>query len=408
MILARQVCVIGSVMDAEALKLVASEAIDSRAAELTGLGVQIWENPELNYEEYKAHDLLTGFLEENGFSVICSYTNIETAFRATFGEGTPSIAIICEYDALPELGHACGHNLIAEAGVAAVLAVKAALQALPTGSNGRVTVLGTPAEEGGGGKILLMKSGAFEDVDLVMMVHPAPCTVIRPVFNAVKEFHVTYRGKASHAAAYPWEGVNSLDAAVVAYNAIGLLRQQMKPAWRCHLVIVKGGVKPNVIPDISMLDVYIKAPNVDELCTLESRVRGCFESAATSTGCKVVIKQMNYVHSDIQHNAVLAEKFAENYRQLGATFADEAEMYGSTDMIRISRVVPTLYPYFGIGSGREVNHSVEFVGVSNSPESHSKALQAAKAMAHTCIDVLTTGGLMAKIKQNFCEQTKPP
>ena len=395
-------------MDARALKLVASDAIERRAAELTSLGVQIWENPEFNYEEYKAHDLLTGYLEENGFSVVRSYTNIETAFRATFGDGAPNIAIVCEYDALPELGHACGHNLIAEAGVAAGVAVKAALQALPPGSNGRVTVLGTPAEEGGGGKILLMKSGAFEDVDLVMMVHPAPRAVIRPVFNAVKELHVTYRGKASHAAAYPWEGVNSLNAAVVAYNAIGLLRQQMKPSWRCHLVIVKGGVKPNVIPDVSVLDCYIKAPNVGELCTLESRVRGCFESAATATGCKVEIKQMNYVHRDIRHNAVLAEKFAENYGKLGATFADKAEMYGSTDMIRISRLVPTLYPYFGIGSGREVNHSAEFVGVSNSPESHSKALQAAKAMAHTCVDVLATEGMMAKIKQNFDEQTDPP
>lgn len=391
----------------EALKSVASEAIDSRTAELNNLGVHIWENPELNYEEYKAHDLLTKYLEENGFSVDRSYTNMETAFKATFGEGKPNIAIICEYDALPEMGHACGHNLIAEAGVAAGMAVKAVLQVLPPALKGRVTVLGTPAEEGGGGKILLMKSGAFKDVDIVMMVHPAPCTVIRPVFNAVKELHVTYRGKAAHAAAYPWEGVNSLDAAVVAYNAIGLLRQQMKPAWRCHLVILKGGVKPNIIPDISVLACYVKAPDANELCTLESRVRGCFESASVSTGCKVEIKQMNYVHRDIRHNPTLAEKFADNYRRLGATFADKAEMYGSTDMIRISRMVPTLYPYFGIGSGREVNHSAGFVGVSNVQESHAKALQAAKALAHTCVDVFTTEGMMEEIRQSFEDQTEP-
>lgn len=252
-----------------------------------------------------------------------------------------------------------------------------------------------------------MKSGVFEGVDAVMLVHPAPCTVIRPVFNAVKELHVTYRGESAHAAAYPWEGLNALDAAVMAYNAIGALRQQMKPTWRCHLVIVEGGISPSIIPDLSVLTCYIKAPNADELCTLESHVRACFESASVSTGCKVEIKQMNYVHRDIQHNPVLAKTFAANYRKLGATFADEAEMYGSTDMIRVSRVVPTLYPYFGVGSGREVNHSAEFVGVANAPESHAKALQAAKALAHTCIDVLTTEGLLEGIRQSFDHQSEP-
>jgi len=194
-------------MNVEALKSAASEVIDTRAAELNSLGVQIWENPELNYEEYKAHDLLTSFLEQNGFFVERSYTNIETAFKATFGTGGPSIAILCEYDALPELGHACGHNLITEAAVAAGLAVRAILEAHPT-LKGRVIVLGTPAEEGGGGKILLMKNGAFKDLDLAMLVHPAPCSIIRPMYNAVKELHITYRGQAAHAAAYPWEGMN--------------------------------------------------------------------------------------------------------------------------------------------------------------------------------------------------------
>ena len=392
-------------MEAGALKAVASEAIASREEELVALGVKIWENPELNYEEYKAHDLLTNYLEQRGFSVARSYTNIETAFKATFGNGGPNMAILCEYDALPGLGHACGHNLIAEASVAAGVAVKAALEADPA-LKGRVMLMGTPAEEAGGGKILLMKNGAFEDVDVVMMVHPAPRAVVRPLFGAVKEFHVTYTGKAAHAAAYPWEGVNALDAAVVAYSAIGVLRQQFRPAWRCHLIFLKGGTKPNIIPGESVLDCYIKAPNVDELCTLESRVRACFESASLSTGCEVQIKQMNYVDRDIQHNAILAKSFADSYTRLGVAFTDEAEMYSSTDMIQISRLVPTLYPSFAVGSGQEVNHSLEFVGVSNSPESHARALQAAKALSHTCIDVLSTKGLVEKVREDFDQRSQ--
>lgn len=396
-------------MEVEALKLAASAAIDTRAAELNSLGVEIWKNPELNYEEYKAHDLLTGYLEENGFSVQRSYTNIETAFKASFGDGRPNVAIICEYDALPELGHACGHNLIAEAGVAGAVGVKAVLEALflqSGSSKGSITVLGTPAEEGGGGKILLMKNGAFEGLDVAMMVHPAPSTVIRPLFSAVKELHVTYRGTAARHD-YPWEGSNPLDAAVAAYHAIAALRQQMRPAWRCHVIISEGGATPTVTPDSSVLSCYIKAPDAGELCALESRIRDCFESAGVSTGCGVEIKQMNYVHCDIRHNSLLAEKFAENYAKLGASFVDQAEMYGSTDMIRLSRTLPTIYPCFGIGSGREVNHSVGFVGVANASESHAKALQAGKAMAHTCVDVLTTEGMLEQIRAVFESHDKP-
>lgn len=446
-------------MDIQSLKSVALAAIESRVSELNSLGVQIWENPELNYEEYKAHDLLTSFLEGSGFSVERSYKSLETSFRAIFGSGRPNICIVCEYDALPEMGHACGHHLIAEASVAAGLGVKAGLEACP-GLEGRVTVLGTPAEEGGGGKILLMKSGAFEDVDLAMLAHPAPAAVVRPLYNAVKELHVTYRakpprsvasygksahsagmcgktalsadkpadksadsagyrksshsadtcsyGKSSHSATgygepavFPCDGENALDAAVMAYNAVAVLRQQMRPAWRCHVIILDGGTNPYVIPTVSVLACYIKAPDADELCTLESGVLRCFNSASMTTGCSVEVKQMNYVHRDIKHNKVLAGKFAENYKRLGAEFADEAEMYGSTDMIRISEVVPTLYPSFAVGSGAEVNHSMEFLRVSNLPEAHASALLAAKAVAHTCLDVLLTEELWGEVRESF-------
>ena len=231
---------------AESHKIVAATAIDSCSWELYELSSEIWRNPELGFKEYKAHELLTSFLEKKGFAVEHSFTGIETAFRATFGSGRPNVCVICEYDALPEIGHACGHNLIAEAGVAAGLGLKTALES-KNASKGRVTVLGTPAEEGGGGKVYLIENGAFEDVDIAMMVHPAPYTVLMPTFSAIGEFKITFTGKASHAAAFPWEGVNALDAAVLAYNSISVLRQQMKPTWCVHGIITNGGAKPNIM-----------------------------------------------------------------------------------------------------------------------------------------------------------------
>ena len=210
-------------------KEIVSAAVDYNKEELEELSVRTWSNPELAEEEYQAHELLTTYLEKNGFAVERSYTGIKTAFKATFVSGRPNVCVISEYDALPEIGHACGHNLIAEAGVAAGLGLKKALETSQGSIKGTVTVLGTPAEEGAGGKAILIKNGAFKDIDVAMMVYPFPDTLIRPIYNAVKALDFNYTGKAAHAAAYPWEGVNALDAAVLAYNSVSVLRQQMKP-----------------------------------------------------------------------------------------------------------------------------------------------------------------------------------
>ena len=227
--------------------------IDDHKDELIALSGDIWENPELSFEEFKAHELLTDYLEKESFAVERSYTGIKTAFRATFGSGRPNVCVICEYDALPDIGHACGHNLIAEAGVAAGLGIKAAMESCQGGIKGWVTVLGTPAEEGGGGKILLIENGAFEDVDVAMMVHPAPLNFVSAPFLASCTYQITYTGKPAHAAAFPWEGVNALDAAVIAYNSISALRQQMKPDWRVHGVITGGRGRSNIIPDKAVM-----------------------------------------------------------------------------------------------------------------------------------------------------------
>ncbi len=384
------------------LKEKASKKIDESACELLSLSTEIWNNPELNFKEFNAHKILTNFLEKEGFVVERSYTGIETAFRATFGSGKPNVCVICEYDALPEIGHACGHNLIAEAGIAAGLGLKAVLE-LKNAPKGTLTIMGTPAEEGGGGKIALIRNEAFVSVDFAMMVHPCPKNIVMSDFSCVCQLIITYTGNAAHAAAFPWEGVNALDAAVMAYTSISVLRQQMKPTWRVHGVITNGGAKPNIIPEKTELFYYIRALCMSDLSILKTKVITCFESAAVATGCKVEVCEPadNPTFANVKHNKTLAEVYYQNIVDLGVTdMVLEGNLGGSTDMGNVSYVVPSIHPMYAIGSG-EVNHSREFTAVANTAEAHKATLTAAKAMAHTCIDVLTTDGLLEKVKQNF-------
>ena len=386
-------------MDAD-LKKLSSSHIDENAEGLGKLSDGIWSSPELNFKEYKAHDLLTDFLEKKGFSVERSYTGIETAFRATFGSGRPNVCVICEYDALPEIGHACGHNLIAEAGVAAGLGLKAALES-SNAPKGRLTVMGTPAEEGGGGKIKLINNGAFEDIDIAMMVHPSNYYILAPNALALANLEVTYTGKAAHAAAFPWEGVNALDAAVMAYTSISVLRQQMKPTWRVHGVITNGGAKPNIIPEKAVIEYYVRAPNKTELAVLREKMESCFQAAAKATNCSVEIVEPSPTYYDVINNPILAKRFGENWGALGTKFEDCINTCASTDMGNVSYAVPSLHPMFAVGSGSEFLHTREFTAVANTPKAHSETLVAAKAMAHTCIDVLTTDGLLQEIRKVF-------
>ena len=385
---------------ADILKRLASDAVKSRSQDVFHLSNELHKNPELAFKEYKAHELLTNFLEKEGFTVERSYTGIETAFRATFGTGRPNVCVICEYDALPGIGHACGHNLIAEAGIAAGLGLKAALGSIGA-PKGRVTVMGTPAEEGGGGKVYLIRNGAFDDVDLAMMVHPFPSSVARPAFVGRVQLEVTYTGKAAHAAAFPWEGVNALDAAVMAYTSISALRQQMKPTWRVHGVITNGGAKPNIIPEKSSMLYYIRAPTEPELKVFVDKITSCFNSAAVATGCKSEIKEPAPAYLDVNSDFTLSELYLKNVSKLGVSdIKAAADVAASTDMGNVSYIVPSIHPTYAIGSG-EVNHTREFTAIANTPEAHSATLTAAKAMAHTCIDVLTTDGLLEEIKKNF-------
>ncbi len=375
-----------------------SKAIDDNKNELVELSSAIWNNPELGWEEYQAHELLTGFLEKNGFNVERSYTGIKTAFRAKYGSGRPNVCVISEYDALPEIGHACGHNLIAEAGIAAGLGLKAAIE--QGGLQGCVTVMGTPAEEGGGGKVKLMENGAFKDIDVAMMVHPFPDTLVKPIYNARKTVAIKFTGKAAHAAAFPWEGVNALDAAVLTYNAVSVLRQQIKPSWRVHSIITNGGVKSNIIPESSSMEMTFRAPCVKELAILDEKICCCYNAAAQATGCSVETMQQGCTYLDVQQNEMLADSFGRHLGCLGVSYKEIGDVNASTDMGNVSYMVPSLHPNYAIGSG-EVNHTRAFTAVANTPEAHHKTLLAAKAMAYTGVDVITKEGFLDKIKDNF-------
>ena len=379
---------------------IAAAAIESNKEDLQALSDEIWRNPELGFKENKAHQLLTDFLEKKGFSVERGYCDISTAFRATFGSGGPNVCVICEYDALPEIGHACGHNLIAEAGVAAGLGVKAFLE--ETGSSGRLTVMGTPAEEGEGGKVFLIEKGAFEGIDLTMMVHPAPYDVAITTFAAMCSLDVVFTGKAAHAAGFPWEGLNALDAAVMAYNSISVLRQQMKPSWRVHGVITNGGgIEPSIIPEKASLFYYIRAPTRKEVLILRKKVEACFEAAAHATGCSLNITEPDKQFDNLVSNSVLVDMYSNNIRLLGGEIERFVDDGGSTDMGNVSHVVPSIHPCYRIGNG-ELYHTREFTSVTNTPEAHCQTLRVAKSMAFTCINVLTGGDqILKKITAQF-------
>ena len=384
---------------------VVERELDEKRKWLQSVSEEIWHFSELGYEEVNSHAALVKALESEGFIVEKEVAGLKTAFRAKFGSGRPNVAFLCEYDALPEIGHACGHNLIAEAGLGAGLGLKKFLEKSCGSLPGTVTILGTPAEEGGGGKIKMIQGGCFDDIDVAMMVHPAGFTVLEPLVLATERMIVTFVGKEAHAAMCPWEGINALDAAVMAYSSISVLRQQLKPDWRVHGIITDGGAKPNIIPGKTCLEYQIRAPNGEELAVLSEKVFTCFKSAAVATGCTVTIEKTGLGYSNMTTNPEMASLFATHCNSLGFSILDTPEAsspMGSTDMGNVSHVVPSIHPVYAIGTA--VNHTREFTGVSNTPPAHQVTVVMAKAMALTGVDILTNKDLLPKIKESFKKQ----
>ncbi|HTH06799.1 MAG TPA: amidohydrolase, partial [Ilumatobacteraceae bacterium] len=281
-------------MDVEQLKQRVCARVDELAPSLIDASHQIHGHPELNFEEHFAHGLLTDLLEANGVPPVRGAYGLPTAFDAAVGDAGPVVAVLCEYDALPVVGHACGHNIIATAGLGAGLAAAA----IANDAGGRLRILGTPAEEGGGGKVRMARAGAFDGIDAAMMVHPADADLVAITSLAIQELQVTFHGLAAHAAAAPWDGRNALDAAVLGYTSIAALRQHIRPDERIHGVFIEGGAKANIVPDLTSMSWYVRSGSIGRLQDLKHRVLTCLESAAAATGCTIDVEWVDNTYAE--------------------------------------------------------------------------------------------------------------
>lgn len=368
------------------LKENAKAAFDSVEDELQGISRWMYENPETAFEEVESSRRLAKFLSDNGFEVTHPAYDIDTAFEATAGSSGPRVVLCAEYDALPGVGHACGHNIIATSSIGA----GAALAGLADDLGIRVTVLGTPAEEGGGGKIDLIKAGAFENAAASMLIHPSIKNMADPRILAAQGILVEYHGRTAHAAATPHVGINALDAFVQAYNNIATLRQQFEPGDRVHGVIEVGGGAANVIPDYTRSSWIVRSETAERFEVLKTRVIECFQAAATATGCTLEYTTQWDPYIDLVSSPVLARLFVDNAKAIGRampTFAETGERtYASSDMGNVSHVVPSIHPSLKIET-EAVNHQPEFAAATITPSGEEAIRDGALAMAYTIIDM---------------------
>ncbi len=375
------------------------QAVDRLGDDLEKLSLTIHDHPELAYEEVKAAGWLTEFLGGQGLKVERGVGGVDTAFRATLETGSgPTIAIMCEYDALPSIGHACGHNAIATAGAGAGAALAAVRDRLP---KGRVQVIGTPAEEGGGGKVKLIKAGVFRDVDAAMMCHGWDRWILHQDLLGIARVAFEFTGRAAHAAADPWEGVNALDAVIQTFNNIALLRQQVKPSARIHGIVTNGGAAPNIIPESAACLFYVRAADLAYLWELHGRVVACAEGAAKATGATLkVLEYGDSTYEPMKRNETLLEAFRVNLRAIGETETPEVkDRLGSSDVGNVSQVIPCIQPLMKIAPDGTPIHSRAFEAAAATPLARAGTLAAAKAMARTTYDLLADPSLLMKAKQ---------
>ncbi|XP_066298489.1 peptidase M20 domain-containing protein 2-like [Branchiostoma lanceolatum] len=386
------------------LSSVCSKAIGDAKDDLNHLSSEIWKNPELAFQETHAHNVLTDFLENKGFRVERNFIK-KTGFRATYGSGDGDgvhVCVMCEYDALPSLGHAAGRNLSSEASVAAALGIQAAIKQQQ--KLGKVTVLGTPATEGGGGKLDMINEGCFDGIDFAMLAQPLNENIAAPVTLNILRVRVSYAGKAAHASTQPWEGKNALDAAVACYSNVALMRQQLKPTWKINGIITNGGLKPNIIPEETEMLFYLRAPEQTDLMFLQQRATACFVAAAKATGCEVNFEFLDKPYHNVVHNSVLANLYKKHAEGLGLQFSTDEEVLqcstGSTDMGNVSHVIPCVYPAFDIKTQAPI-HTQAFTEASSAPEAQQPVLQCAQAMAMTALEVMQQSQIMSDIRNEF-------
>ncbi|HEX4905246.1 MAG TPA: M20 family metallopeptidase [Acidimicrobiales bacterium] len=359
--------------------------IDQLADVLIEASHDIHEHPELAFEEHHAHDALTAILEREGIDVTRGAFGMETAFDAVVGTEGPTVAVCLEYDALPGVGHACGHNIIATAGLGASLAAAA----FAGDGGGRVRILGTPAEERGGGKEVAIRGGALEGVDVAMMIHPADADLLSMDAIAVVEYDVEFHGKAAHAAAFPQLGQNALDAAVLSYVNIAALRQHIEDTDRIHGIFTDGGARPNIVPEHAAMTWMVRSLKREGLEPLAERVKACFEAGAAATGCTCTYDQAFPPYDDVIDNQTMLELYGANVAALGrpASRPGPKRVVGSTDMGNVSKVVPSIHPMIRVAPPGISIHSHDFASHARSSAGDEAVILGAKAMAMTIADL---------------------
>ena len=381
------------------------DTADALAPEIFDISRFIHANPEPGFEETKSANYLVSMLAGHGFRVDRPVKGMPTAFRAV-KKGSrkgPAVGFVCEYDALPEIGHGCGHNLIAASGFGAAVALAAALDK----TGGSVWLFGTPAEETGGSKALMARDGFFDGLDAVIMTHPESMYMVNTSGLALDALEFEFLGKSTHAAATPWEGVNALDALILFFNSVGALRQQLKPDARVHGIITKGGTAPNIIPHLTEARFYIRAAHRGYLDEVARKVRNCALGAAKAAGCRLRVKKYEPSLDNVINNPVLAGLVESKLRALGVSdIVPGDEVPGSTDFGNLSRRVPSLYFYCATAPKGADLHTREFTEFSVKKLAHDNILIAVKAMAAAGLEILSNPALASQARAELSRALK--
>lgn len=394
-----------------------TQAVDTLRQELVDISLDIHAHPELNYHEYHAAQVLADALERHGLQVERGVGGVETAFRGVMQGGNgdgPTVALLAEYDALPGIGHGCGHNLIAMSNLGAGLGAKAAMPSLP----GRLIILGTPAEEGGGGKIRLLEAGVFKGVDVALSSHPSSNRTIIPAdipqdqswSLAMVGYRYAYHGKAAHAAVAPHEGINALNAVIHLFTGIDALRQHLRDDVRIHGIITDGGKAPNVVPDFAAADFMLRSRDREYLQAVVEKVRRIAEGAAQITGAHLEILPAHPTYENVRPNAVLAKTARANAEMIGMPIDATPQGWNgggaSTDFGNVSQVIPAYYLRFAVSQEPVPGHSIPMAEAAKSALAHDNAIATAKVLALTACDLLANPELVAAARTDFAARAE--
>ncbi len=375
------------------------QAVATAHPRLIEMSRDLYDHPEVAWEEVRSARRVAAVLSDNGFDVTERYCGLDTAFAARTGTGDLHVALCAEYDALPGLGHACGHNLISAITTGAAIALAPLVDDLGLA----VTVIGTPAEEGGGGKIELLERNGFAGQHAAAMVHPGPVDVARARPFAVSHSHIEYRGRSAHAAAYPERGINAADAFTIAQVAIGLLRQQLPSSVRVHGMVTRGGEAPNAIAQHTEGRWYVRAETLDELAEIEPRVIRCFEAGALASGATLTVTPESKPYAEFRTDEALLDRYQRRATAAGRHFStgpDTMMARASTDMGNVSQVLPAIHPYIGIGSLPAVNHQPEFAAATVTPAAEAAIAQGALALAGTVVDAASQAEIRHRLRKS--------